>query len=369
MRVRGSGTHAVLCALAAVSLIIVGACGDDGDGISADPADSAPAAGTTSAPVTPAPATSPAPTTSVQRPTTIEQPTTTTVEAQDICDGQLGAMLTVVDGSIGAARLVSGAAWSDDIVATVFDDRTNTAEEFAYRMGLDCGVRLAQETATGDERLVLAAWTGDRRAWVVQATDAPETAFRPDQRVQLFIGQPEGEWLVDQFVWAGSLQTGETMIVGTVDTAFGVAAKSWWNEVPRFDDIEVTNEAEQYAIDALVDAGARNVSVAEPADVGSEFAAVQFITPLGLHLIATVAPPDWFDPAAALVEGEMTVERIGGVDVYVTAAVPESYAVGAVGWTCGDHVWFIDSSYGTVDELRDWTSHLIESLECRANGG
>lgn len=141
--------------------------------------------------------------------------------------------------------------------------------------------------------------------------------------MQLFIDQPFGEWLVDQFVWAGSLATGDTVIVGTVDTTFGLTAKSWWSEVPRFDDLEVTNAAERYAIDALIHAGNRNVSVGEPANFGTEIAAVQFVTPLGLHLIATIAPPDWFDAAAPIVEGEIAVERIAGVDVYVTAAVPE----------------------------------------------
>ncbi len=91
---------------------------------------------------------------------------------------------------------------------------------------------------------------------------------------------------------------------------------------------------------------------------------IQLITPLGLHLIATVAPPDWFDPAAPIVEGDMVVESIGGVDVYVTTAVPESYAIGSVGWVCGEFVWFIDAAWGTVDELTDWARQLISSAGC-----
>lgn len=81
--------------------------------------------------------------------------------------------------------------------------------------------------------------------------DALPAPYRSDQRVQLFIGQPMSEWLVEQFVWAGSLEIGETAIFGSVDTAFGVAAKSWLSEVPRFDDLEVANDAERYAIDEL----------------------------------------------------------------------------------------------------------------------
>ena len=280
-------------------------------------------------------------------------------EVPAACAAELDTVLASVEQSIVAARLEPGGEWTADTDGVTFDGRTHSAEEFRYRMGLDCMARLAQQTSDGDDRLLLLAWTGDRRAWVVQATDAPATPFRQDQRIQLFIAQPSGEWSVDQYVWAGSLESGDTVIVGTVDTSFGVAAKSWWNEVPRFDDLEVTNDAERTAIDALLQAGGRNVSVAEPASYQSEIAAIQFVTPEGLHLIATVAPPEWFDPAAELVEGEMTVEQIDGVDVYVTTGVPESYAVGSVGWQCGDVVWFIDSSWGTVDELVAWAERLI----------
>ncbi len=280
------------------------------------------------------------------------------------CDGELDEMLAVVDRSIADAQLDTGAEWTDATDGAAFDDRTQSAEEFRYRMGLDCTARLSQVTAAGEERLLLAAWTGDRRAWAVQATDRPAVPYRAEQRVQLFVDQPMGEWLVEQFVWVGSLDTGETVIVGTVDTAFAVAAKSWFVEVPRFEDLEVTNAAERYAIDALVHAGARNVSVGEPANFQSEIASIQFITPRGLHLFATIAPPDWFDPDAPIVEGDMTVEQIEGVDVYVTTAGPESYAIGSVGWVCGDYVWFIDAAWGTLDELTDWTSQLISSTGC-----
>jgi hypothetical protein len=346
-------------ALGVLGLVAASSCGGGGDDAVSTTMTSGTITTTTTEPSPPT--TSPPATTAT---TDQPYPTTTVHEAPVSCVGELDDVLVVVDGSIEAARLDPGGDWSVDTDGTTFDERTNTAEEFRYRMGLDCDARLSQTTTGADERLLLVAWTGSRQAWVVQATDAPAVPYQPDQRVQLFIDQPVGEWLVDQFVWAGSLGTGETVIVGTVDTAFGVAAKSWWNEVPRFDDLEVTNDAERYAIDALLHAGARNVSVAEPADFQSEIAAIQFITPLGLHLIATVAPPEWFDPAAPIVDGPMSVERIGNVDVHVTVAVPESYAIGSVGWTCGDHVWFIDSAYGTVEELLDWTSHLISSTGC-----
>lgn len=291
-----------------------------------------------------------------------EHPATTFAEEPDDCDAD--AVLAVVDQSIADARLASGGAWSEDTDGVAFDDRTNTADEFRYRMGLDCTVRLAQTTEAGAQRLLLAAWTGDRAAFVVQATDTPSQPYASEQLFQLFVEMPYGEWLEDQFVWAATLEGGESVVIGTVDTAISVAAKSWLREIPRFEDLEPTLDTERYAIDALVQAEARNVSVAEPAGYDWEIAAIQFITPLGLHLIATVAADGLFDPAAPLVEGEMTVESVGDVDVYVTTGTADSYAIASVGWICGEYVWFIDSAWGTVDELVDWAAAMIESTTC-----
>ncbi len=353
MRCRATSLWAAIAA----SVLVLAACGGGGD-------DDASTVGPTST-IAPADSSSTAPISPPSPATTdASYPTTTIHEVPATCAGELDAVLASVEESILAARLEPGGDWTADTSGATFDERTHSAEEFRYRMGLDCLARLTQQTSGGDDRLLLLAWTGERLAWVVQSTDGPATPFRQEQRIQLFIAQPFGEWLVDQFVWAGSLESGETVIVGTVDTSFGVAAKSWWNEVPRFGDLDVTNDAERYGIDVLLQAGARNVSVAEPADYQSEIAAIQFVTPEGLHLIATVAPPEWFDPRAELVEGEMTVEQVDGVDLYVTTAVPESYAVASVGWQCGDVVWFIDSSWGTVDELVEWAEQLISSAEC-----
>jgi hypothetical protein len=293
-----------------------------------------------------------------------ETTTTTSPDLTDDCDA--ADVLAAVDQRLIEARLAPGGAWSDDTGGVAFDDRTNTADEFGYRMGLDCAVRMTQATESGAERLLLAAWTGERAAFVVQATDAPSVPFENEQRFQLFVEMPYGEWLEDQFVWAATLEGGESVVIGTVDTPIGVAAKSWLSEMPRFEDLEPTLDTERYAIDTLMQAGARNVSVAEPAGYDWEIAAIQFITPLGLHLIATVAADGLFDPAAALVEGEMTVQSVQGVDVYVTTGAPDSYAVASVGWVCGEYVWFIDSAWGTVDELVDWATVMIESTGCGA---
>jgi hypothetical protein len=353
--------HRIVGLVAALSLIVAGSC-SDGKATAPDlPSANTPEATTPSA-ITPSTITPSA--TPSTRPPDGTDASTTTGPSPSACDADRASMMAVVEDSIAAARLDPGGAWSVDTQTSAFDDRTHMADEFAYRTGLDCTERLTQSTPGGDDRLVLAAWTGERRAWVVQASDPPAEAYRAEQRVQLFIDQPLGEWLVNQALWAGSLATGETVIVGVTDAPFGPAAKAWWAEVPRFDDLRVSNDAERYAMDVLVAAGARNVSVAEPASFGSEVGAIQFITPLGLHLVATAAPLDWFDPTAPIVDGDMVVERIGGVDVYVTTASATSYAVGSVGWTCGDFVWFIDSSYGTVNELVDWVRQLIETAGC-----
>ena len=249
-------------ALLALSLL---ACSDDDTAESTESAESTTA---TTDDVAPTSSTAGAPSTAqpdpslTLPPTTVDgSPTTTEHVVPEVCDEQLDAMLAAVDASIAGARLAAGGEWSTDTTGATFDDRTTDAEEFRYRLGLDCPLRASQTTPDGGERMVVGAWTGDRRAWVVQATDGPATPYAQVIRFQLFIDQPMGEWVEDQAIWVGSLDTGDTVIVGTDDTSAALAAKSWWNEVPRFEDLEVTIDAERYAIDALVRAGARNVSV------------------------------------------------------------------------------------------------------------
>ena len=94
-------------------------------------------------------------------------------------------------------------------------------------------IRFSQEsfgkgkTAISNERkLELIAWNDVRHAFVVQATDAPTTPYAPTVVFQLFLEQPYGEWLVDQFVWAATMDGGESIIVGTHDASVALAAKS-----------------------------------------------------------------------------------------------------------------------------------------------
>lgn len=245
---------------------------------------------------------------------------------------------------------------------TVFDDRTNDAEEFRDRLGFDCGIRAVQRTDVGD-RLLLGAWTGDRHAFVVQAADGPSAPYNSDQLVQLLFEQTYGEWLVPLAVWAGTLAGGETVVVAVDDYSFGAAAKAWQN-LPRWEDIPVGNDTERAAIDVIVRAGGRNVSPAEPASVGSALAQIQFVTPKGLPAVAVIAPVGQFDVFAPIIEGDRATEVVGGVDVVVTTGAPTSYAVASAAWECGEYVWFIDSVWGTVDELVEWVGDLISADGC-----
>ena len=279
------------------------------------------------------------------------------------CVDDVDEMLASVDAVVTAAGFTAG-SWTDDVTESEFAARTHSSDEFRYRLGLDCGLRAVSTTPDGSEIFVVGAWTGPRHGFVVQTTAEPATPYGTAIRFQLFVDQVDGQWLSDGEVWAGTRDNGETIVVATQDTSTGVTAKAWFADVPRFVDLEVTIDAEREAIDLLERAGARNVSVAEPADLGSELASVQFITPQGLHLFAVVGPPGWFDPEAQLFDGERTVETIGDVQVYVTAGAPEAYATGSVGWVCDGDVWFIDTTWGTVDELVDWARTLIETADC-----
>jgi hypothetical protein len=360
----GKVLRRAVVALAVIAVVILVACsGDDGAVAPVTPAP--PTTGvpvteptTTALPTTEAtvPVTTEAPTTTVE-----EYPTTTVHEVPDDCD--VDAMLATADDTIAMARLVPGGAWSFDTAGVAFDDRTNDGEEFRDRLGFDCHVRAVQRTPQGAERLLLGAWTGARSGYSIQATDGPSTPYALQQRIELLYEQPRGEWLVNQFIWAGTLDGGETVIVGTHDRGFGAVAKAW-QALPRWEDIEVSNLTERVVIDALLHAGARNVSPAEPASIGSDLAQVQFVTPQGLPLMVAAALEGWFDPAEGFVEGDTTLEVIDGTDVWVTRAAPDSYAVASTAWVCGGYVWFMDSVWGTVEELVEWTALVISSTAC-----
>lgn len=336
-----------------VAAMIVASCSGDGG----TTATTAPGPSTTAVVRT----TAHASTSSVPASTTRPE-TTTTAAPAPVCD--TAGMLETVDDTLALARLAPGGAWDERTDGVSFDARTDSAEEFARLLALDCSVRAVQRTDAGAERLLLAAWTAHRHGFVVQATDGPSTPYAREIRFQLFLEQPLGEWLVDQYVWAGSLSGGESIVLGAADHSLAVTAKSWQADVPPFEDLPVTLESEAYAIDKLRAAGARNVSVAEPAPFGSVFGSVQLNTHLGLPMIAAVAPADAFDPMVPILSGGSVFEQVGGVQVRVTAGLSTEYEVADAGWSCDGWSWRLYTGWGSVAEVWDFVRLLIASIGC-----
>ncbi len=209
-------------------------------------------------------------------------------------------------------------------------------------------------------------WNDLRHVAVIQATDAPTSPYGATIRFQLFLEQPYGEWLEDQFVWAATMAGGESIIVATHDASAALTAKAWQLEVPPFDDLPITLEVEQYAIDALRAVGARNVSIAEPAPPGSPIGSIQFHTPQSLIAFAAVGTVDSFDPMVPIVaDGETSLRTIDGVEVRVSAGKEMGlFDLFETGWRCGDHAWRLTSGYGTPEELLEFTELLLSSLGC-----
>lgn len=299
--------------------------------------------------------------------TTASPGSTTTTAPERDCDE--ATAYEIADEAIAAARLAPGGEWSTDTEGSRFVERTRTAEELRSQLALDCGVRAVQTTAGGDERLLLAAWTGDRAAFVVQASDAPSEPYAPEAIVTIVTEDPRGEFLRDdRSLWAARLEGGETLVLGHLDYSLGATAKAWQTAVPPLLDAEPTIEAERYAIETLEAAGQRNVAVAEPAEVGSEAGAVMFVSPTGQILVADVAPEDWIDPMSPrYLGGPSTTSTIAGVDVRVTEAGPDDLApAGAeLGWWCGEWGWILQPPLnGTADEMLDVARAVVESAGC-----
>ena len=138
----------------------------------------------------------PAPATPEVEPETDEQKQEKEKKQQEL-GPVLSRMHKILDDKIALARLSPGREWTDLTAGVAFDNRTNSADEYAARLAFECALRLAQTTDDGAERLALVAWNARRHAVVVQATDAPSEPFRRDARFQLYLEQPFGEFLVE----------------------------------------------------------------------------------------------------------------------------------------------------------------------------
>ena len=294
-------------------------------------------------------------------------PATTTDAPTPECDAD--AVLAAVDSAIEAARLAVGEAWSAVADDNPFGERTSTGEEFAERLALDCGLT-AEQSPNGAHRLAVAAWTGPRIAYVVQATDSPATPYQQDATLDLLFAAPSGEFLdgAERALWAGTVD-GETIVVGHVDYSLGAVAKSWQSG-PRVPGDEPTLDSERHGLAALDEAGMRNGGIAQPPERGSQEGYVQFVSPAGQILVADVAPTGWFDPMAPrFFTGATSVETISGVEVRRTEPMPGDnlgFAQGAeFGWSCAAFEWILEPPFnGDADEMVATVRAIVETEEC-----
>lgn len=350
--------HALPAALAVIALLAAGCGGDD----TAEPPDPTTSSSTTSS--------STSSTTSSPASTSTTSTTTTEAPAPECVPDDV---LATVDLAIERARLAVGDGWSTDTEGNSFAERTTTGDVYAARLGLDCGLTASQSAGDG-ERLVIAAWTGPRMAYLIQATDGPSTPYRPDATVTVMIDATQGEFLdgETQALWAGTFDTGETFVIGHEDYVLGPVAKEWVNaERPPFDDV-TTLDSERHAIAALEEAGMRRIGIAEPPEFGSEEGYVEFTSPAGQIMVADVAPTDWFDPMVhRYYTGPSTFESLGGLEVRITEPLPDDN-LGFVrglefGWACDEFVWILQPPFnGDGEEMRISVEAVVETEECTA---
>lgn len=131
-----------MAVLTAGALVALAGCGDDDD------------AGTT---------------TTAETTTTTTEATTTTTEAPTCA---VDEVLAEVDATLQLVGLAAGGDWSEATPEVAFAERTVSPEQYREDLALDCGAEMAQTTDAGAERLLLAAWTGERIVFVLQASDA-----------------------------------------------------------------------------------------------------------------------------------------------------------------------------------------------------
>jgi hypothetical protein len=319
--------------------------------------------------------TSAAPTTTTTSPTTTADPVDE--DDESVCDTD--ELFSHVDETLALARLVRGGAWITEDIDTPFTERTTSAEDFADLQGLDCAVLATQGTDDGDVRLLLAAWSGPRVSMVVQATDGPDEPYEQEALYDVAIEWARGEHLQgpfrprrdDRTTWAATMPGGETIVVSSVDYSQGATAKNWPSGFEQPEPQEfVSLDAERHGIDRLQEAGARNVDLSEFPEFDSEIGNLQFVSPTGQLGEARVAPVGWIDPTTEWHLRPVTVERMGGVDVYLSESGPPddedilTYDLAHLSFECDGYVWQVMTSFGTVDELRAFVETLISSMDC-----
>lgn len=298
---------------------------------------------------------------------TTSQVTTASIAPRGPCDPALA--VAIATEATTAAKLTNpDARWEEPTADAAFVDRTTDNDRFARALGFNCSWSAAQ-LVDGGQRLALAAWTGDRLSMVIQATDGPSVPFRQDRTFDLLIEAPDGELIADD-TWAGTMSTGETIIVLTRNVSnSGVTAKSWLAEYVFLPDEDTEGETptEQMALPALRAAGGRNVYVGEPSH-GSPIASLSLVSPAGDVLDVSVGPDDQFDPFGVVIDyssAEPFDDDLDGTLVRFSDLDPTvEYITSAAAFNCNGFGWLINASTGDTAETRNFIVELIEALDC-----
>lgn len=316
-------------------------------------------------------------TTTTSATTTSTAKVTTTTTAAPDCT--VDPVLVEADATLELVGLVPGGDWVADSKGSPFAERTVSPDQYRKDLALDCRTEMSQTTDAGAERLLLAAWTGERIVFVLQATDAPKTPFQTQAVFDLLLDQPTGQYFAgpyranrdDQTTWAGTLDGGDSVVIFAHDYAAGPVAKTWQEgfETSGEDDY-VTLDSERYGMERLRAAGARNVSIAELPETGSPIGTLQFVTPLGQGITTRVAPTGIIDPTTEWHQRPVTSEEVDGVTVYLSVAGPPdddnilTYDVAHMTFDCGTWTWHVMTEIGTPAELEAWVQSFIPTLHC-----
>ena len=237
---------------------------------------------------------------------------------------------------------------------------------------------MAQTTDAGAERLLLAAWTGERIVFVLQASDGPATPFQEAATFDLLFVQPRGQYFAGPYranrdirtIWAATLDEGASVVIFAHDYSAGAAAKTWQEGFETSGEDEyVTLDSERYGMEKLRASGARNVSIAELPEIGSPIGTLQFVTPAGLAVVTRVAPVGMIDPTTEWHQQPVTSEDVAGATVYLSVAGPPddldalTYDIAHATFDCGEWTWHVQTGFGTPEELMDWVRSFIPSLD------
>ncbi len=287
------------------------------------------------------------------------------LEGPQVCDPT--PIVAFADEALAAARLGGDAAWDDTVGDSKFGPRTTDADTFARVLGFDCHWEATQQV-DGDERLAIAAWSGDRVSLVIQAADAPADGYAQDRTVDVLIDAPRGE-MIGNDTWATQLPAGDTLILATKNTTnLGWVAKSWLTEYAFAPgdyptESDAWTDTERMAIPILRGVGGRNVSVGEPSH-GSQVTWITAASPLGDELSVTVGPSQqltpWdYEPGAKVFS--QTLE-----DTVVRLIDPaQEFPASSASFVCNGYQWIIEASTGPVPELLNFTQDLIAVLGCK----